>query len=152
MPDSQDSNYDGISDASADELSGHGRSRRELLKRAAAVGAAAWTVPVVATFNTPAFAGNDVSPIRCEAWSCGDPLVECGAGCFCDVDVEGNPFCSQVIACVSSPPCETSADCPPGWRCTSNCCSTTTAPFTCVPPCGDGPLLARDGRVKTTAG
>ena len=114
-----------------------GLTRRELLKRATAVGVAAWTAPVVSTFNAPAFGGVEVSPITCEAWDCGQAVVECGNGCFCDVDVEGFPFCGQDILCTRSPRCTSSAECPPGWRCTFNCCGQGVGLSTCVPPCGD---------------
>ncbi len=113
-----------------------GVSRRELLKRAAAVGAAAWTAPIVSTFNAPAFAGGDVSPL-CPPWECDDPIIECGEGangmiCVCDVDVEGNSFCWNDMFCVDTVPCTNSGECPPGWRCVTNCCEGTR----CFPPCG----------------
>ncbi|NND03068.1 MAG: twin-arginine translocation signal domain-containing protein [Acidimicrobiia bacterium] len=115
------------------EAGAAGLSRRELLKRAAAVGAAAWTVPIVATFNTPALAGVDTSEVPCDSQDCGGFVVTCGGSptCFCDRDVEGNPICFRDISCGDSPVCATSDDCPPGWRCTTNCCGTT-----CVPECG----------------
>lgn len=118
-----------------------GLTRRELLKRAGTVGAAAWAVPVVATFNAPAFAQADMSPNgACQPFECGDDIVVCGEGapgtpfcgcCICDVDVEGNSFCWNESFCSDVPFCETSADCPEGWRCVTNCCGTV-----CFPPCG----------------
>jgi len=121
-----------------------GLTRRELLKRAATVGAAAWTVPIVSTFNAPAFAQETVSPASCPSWDCGDPQDICGVNapgspspnCFCDIDTEGNAFCWNDIFCSDSPSCTTSADCPDGWRCTTNCCG-----LTCLPPCGTAPAV-----------
>lgn len=113
-----------------------GLSRRELLKRAATVGAAAWTVPIVSTFNTPAFAGDPVSPINCGPWQCGDPLVVCGDDggfCGCVNDIEGRSFCAGDIGCGAAPDCRTSDDCPEGWRCIADTCCEVPK---CLPPCG----------------
>jgi hypothetical protein len=114
-----------------------GMTRREMLKKSALVGAVAWATPVISSLNTPAYAQqNVVSPAACTTWDCGDPFDICGTTgplgqCLCDVDVNGDSFCWEDILCTNSPPCTTNTDCPPGWRCTTNCCGTS-----CLPECG----------------
>ena len=118
-----------------------GLTRREMLKKSALVGVVAWTVPIVGSFNAPAFGQVTVSPASCTAWDCGDPPDQCGTtgplgGCFCDQDVDGATFCWENIACSdpSVTSCSSNADCAPGQRCTTNCCGQT-----CLFECGTNP-------------
>ena len=71
-----------------------GLTRREMLKKSALVGAVAWTIPIVGSFNAPAFGQVTVSPADCPEWTCGAPLLQCGdtgplGQCFCDQDPDG---------------------------------------------------------------
>jgi len=143
--------------------SNEGLTRAKVLKRAGIVAAAAWSVPFFSSTadaavtpskgNLAACAGTDnygfPTPF-CNFQQCGQgkngTICVCytgakGAGkisgcCVC----AGNEFCSQ------SPPCNTNADCPRGWKCTINNCGQT-----CVPPCGAGISQLR-GSGNTTAG
>lgn len=116
-----------------------GLTRREMLKKAVITGGVvAWSGPVIRSFNAPAYAQTAVSPASCTSWDCDEPWDICGTSgpinrCLCDVDVEGNAFCWEDQFCSSEGvvPCRTSADCPPGWRCVTNCCGTV-----CFPECG----------------
>lgn len=130
-----------------------GTSRREALKRAAAVGAVAWTAPIVSTFNTPAFGQTVVSPSACPAWDCGDPQFICGNSgpldlCLCDQDTSGTEVCWENISCGDSRvvPCTSNADCLPGWVCTTNCCGQT-----CLPKCGTNHVPASNIQSESTA-
>ncbi len=126
-----------------------GLTRREMLKKSALVGAVAWTIPIVGSFNAPAF-GQVTSP-PCA----GDPAVPCkgfdqcggaGAPCNCLTTVEGDSFCHNSSACSALTVCTSSATCPPGWACVASCCAETL----CAPPCGVS-AGADDGGPYTTA-
>ncbi len=139
-------------------------TRGKVLKRAAIIGAAAWSVPFFAS-TASADASPDGAVANCVDFSGpnGTPSPECdfqvcknarnGTVCYCYPGAKGagassgccvcagNEFCSQ------TPACNTNADCPRGWKCTFNFCGQT-----CVPPCGLGIAggLATTG--KTAAG
>src|SRR5437763_17209287 len=127
-----------------DEREQQGLSRRDVIKRAAVVGAVAWTAPVISSIRTPAFAASR-APCPGTDWQCGDPIVSCGTGCgtlnqcICDVDVAGNTFCWDDFSCdpaCGASSCSSNADCDGigsgGWRCVTSCCGQT-----CAPPCGE---------------
>ena len=121
-------------------------SRRSLLKKIGAGGAMVWAAPII-TSASPV--GGPLSACPAVDWNCGDPVAECaspappagGFICVCDIDVEGNPFCWNDTFCSGLPLCGTSAECPPGWRCVTNCCGTPT----CFPPCGTLPAVTTSG-------
>jgi hypothetical protein len=101
-------------------------SRREVLKKAAIVGGVAWTLPVIESVSTPAYAG---SP-PCERFDCNAstrPTCTCGgfAG-FRALTVEGN--CDDCWAEVFT----FASDC--------SVCESTPLPTTCAPTvnCGTG--------------
>ena len=90
-------------------------------------------------------------------WVCGNEFVLCGDQglggiCMCEIDVEGRDICWGNFPCADprAVVCNTSAECPPGWRCASTCCGVT-----CVPPC-DGTFAGADptvaGKGLTAAG
>ena len=124
-----------------------GLTRREMLKKSALVGAVAWTIPIVGSFNAAAFASTTVSPAACVHHVCG-AFVECGSNpdelfpldkCFCTTDIADNAFCFNNASCANVPKCEDGDEpCPPGYACiTDSCCNVPT----CAPPCG---VFARD--------
>ena len=136
-----------------DGVTNDGISRRRMLKRIGVATTVAWTVPVVSSLRTPAFA--QVSAGACPPWACGETITNCGgtpcneatAQCVCDVDVAGNPICWNDFNCLNTIPCSTNADCSGlgrgGWSCSNNCCGQT-----CVPPCGE----CAGGGIRITGG
>jgi hypothetical protein len=136
-------------------------TRGKLLKRAGVVGAAAWSVPLLAST-----ASADVG-IELNASGCFDGSSMCcntaycaricgsknGQTCGCAVLAKGNNasgacVCVGNVFCSNSPACTTSRDCPRGWKCTFNNCGRT-----CVPPCGSGDLsCSTAATARATAG
>lgn len=118
-------------------------TRRETLRRIGIVGAAAWTAPIVSSFNVPAFA-QEGTP-RCT--ECGNapgatphcPQPPCGDGCTCLETAAGDCFCHQSVNCGHPDvrDCATDDDCPDGWRCARSCCAGGR--LLCHPPCGIDP-------------
>ena len=126
-----------------------GLARREMLKKSALVGVVAWTVPIVGSFNAPAFGQVTVSPAACTHWNCTDPVDICGTNpvppphdrCGCTTDTQGDAFCFNNAICDDVPGCATTADCDPGWKCiTDSCCGVPK----CAPPCGTFPTPTSD--------
>ncbi len=113
-----------------------GLTRREMLKKAALVGAVAWTVPIVGSFNTPAFGQVQSPPCDCSGPACrgADDCGGVGKNCNCLATVEGDCFCHQGVSCGATGvvPCTSSTQCPPGWACAFSCCAGSQ----CHPPCG----------------
>jgi hypothetical protein len=71
----------------------HPTSRRELLKKAAIVGGVAWSMPVIESFTTPAYAGS-LPPCRPNGSDCTDPNQCCSVNC--------DP---STHLCIPQPPC-----------------------------------------------
>src|SRR5437879_4575227 len=91
-----------------------GLSRRRALKRIGAAAGIAWTVPIISSLNTPAFAGSPVHGCT-EDFACGGPFTVCGTGidpnrpeCFCDRDASGAAVCLDRF-CTQT--CATNSDC-----------------------------------------
>jgi len=132
-----------------DELTTSTISRRKLLKRAGiGVAAVGWSAPFL-TSTASARIKSGQSP-ACHANGqvacpdCGFCSFPCatknGLVCGCAPAVnQGKPTgcCIGVgnFACddPNAVPCNSTADCPPGWKCTINCCGQT-----CAAPCGQG--------------
>jgi hypothetical protein len=77
-----------------------------------------------------------VTPVTCpNPAACDFPNNRCGpagSNCACWTTTEGGALCGQDELCAAAPVCASSADCPPGQRCTLTCCGL----FTCSLPCG----------------
>jgi hypothetical protein len=63
----------------------HQTTRRELIKKAAIVGGVVWTLPVIESVTTPAYAGSPNLPNTCCTCNCSDEngrviLQECNPG------------------------------------------------------------------------
>src|SRR5438128_6767460 len=123
-------------------------TRSKVLKRVGVGAAAAWSVPFLASSASASTKGVDSINSRCHtnggtscpdcgfcSFPCGSknglacgcaPTAARGVGTGCCACV-GNFFCSDATACNSA------ADCPTGWKCGYNCCSSGS---TCMPPCG----------------
>jgi hypothetical protein len=127
-------------------------SRRQLITRAAAGAAIAWTTPVLTTLRVPAGAQAGTPPPTtttipststctdpCSADNpCGaDPLCDCGTSsipeipCVSAITASGcqcvQPFCFDACGGANDPPC------PPGFVCGgADCCGAPS----CVPLCG----------------
>ncbi len=113
-----------------------GLTRREMLKKAALVGAVAWTAPIVGSFNAPAFGQVTSPPCDCNVTPC-HGLDDCGGvgtPCNCLPSVEGDCFCHNSSPCDNPQikPCAATSECPTGWTCAPSCCSGNR----CLPPCG----------------
>ncbi len=141
-----------------------GLTRREMLKKSALVGAVAWTVPIVGSFNAPAFGshggGHEVSPASCTHWNCGETQDTCGEGsgsstCLCTTDNDpagstGGAFCVDgATPCPGLPDCTSSADCAPGWGCLYGTCCVRNV---CAPPCGTPANSATEGASEGAEG
>ena len=110
-----------------DESATDGISRRRALKRIGAGVAVVWTVPIMTSLRTPAFAQS----VSCSDTGCpGDDGLPCTGNppgcpdgdcylspCFKIEDTEGNCRCVQnaFLSCLS--PCSNSSDCAPGQFC-----------------------------------
>jgi hypothetical protein len=104
--------------------------RRTALKRIGAGAAVAWSVPVLSSVRTSAFAQSGGFP--CDICDPGQPcgvLDPCGPGdvcaCFVLIDFSAcrcDEFPSNV--CSDYPPCDSHDDCPSGMLCYATCCPT----------------------------
>ena len=113
-----------------------GLTRREMLKKSALVGAVAWTIPIVGSFNAPAFGQVTSPPCDCSGPNCAfaDDCGGVGTPCNCLTTVEGDCFCHNFSPCSGLQTCTASGECPTGWACVDNtCCGAIKI---CVPPCG----------------
>jgi hypothetical protein len=116
-------------------------SRRRMLKRIGAGAAVAWSVPVISSLSTPAFAQQQYCT-QCAGDFCLGQTI-CGTnppfGCPCaqPVGAEGGGvcFCYQDDFCGNRPTCTTTADCPSGQTCVHTCCDALFGTV-CFPPCG----------------
>ena len=132
-----------------------GISRRRMLTRIGAGAAVAWTVPIVTSIATPAFAVGSVNP--CESDTpcnpCCGPFLPCCKGvCFNGCDTENNCICFNDNVCNNLSPCTDSRDCLPGYRCLcpNNGCYMSVCVFCCGGPfCKTG---SRNLRGRTVAG
>lgn len=122
-----------------------GLSRRDVLKRAAVVGAVAWSAPVISSLRTPAFAqyppGGPCGCTAGEPRTCqGDVVIDCpdtptAFTCFCWTRVEGGTVCGTFAPTTT---CNSDAECGPGEACVV--CSGTFCPCgstgrACTPLC-----------------
>lgn len=106
-------------------------TRRRVLKRAAAGGAAVWAVPAIFGSSTAVAASPGKECVKtADETSSGFPCKTCaacdhtcngGAGC-CFVDVKGCCFCGVSGTCDPALVCRRNSDCPPGSRCAYTCC------------------------------
>lgn len=120
-------------------------TRRRMLKRIGAATAMAWTVPVLSTVGTPAFAQYGRCPADCADNPCGvNPEANCGQNpqtgqpCLCAQDLGAQGCdCFQPI-CGAGPACGAAGECPAGYGCVS-CCGE---PFQCAPLC-ETPVAAQ---------
>src|SRR5207249_715696 len=105
-----------------------GVSRRRMLKRLGAGAAVAWTVPVVTSLHTRAFAalsGGCPAPrcstcieMGCPGFNpCQSGSCYGGLGCSRGISTEGECLCFQTAFCSCLTPCSSSSDCPPGQHC-----------------------------------
>lgn len=142
------------------ETQDRGISRRKLLKSAGVVGAVAWAVPALTSFETPAFASTANKscasiPFQQAGGSCAQcsgSSLGCGgdSSCACHINVKGCCFCGANASCSALPTCTTSKTCPKGWQCVLTCCSTTQ--LYCQPPCGfKGAMPAKKGERTANA-
>jgi len=134
-----------------DAPAGDGLSRRDLIHRGALTGAGVAGAALITSIAAPLPAAAQ-SPQECEAGGC----TACGpeeSGCVCAGTDQG-PMCLEGMSELG-PPCETSADCDPGFFCTTDSCfddllqpnnRTGFFPF-CAAPCGTV-LAARTARRK----
>jgi hypothetical protein len=91
-----------------DEHRSKGISRRSMLKRVGAGAAVAWSVPVLTSIRTPAFAQFYVCQPGCPECQFGEP---CGGNCAC-VGVPEDCFCTGVGICQTEQPiCRQDSDC-----------------------------------------
>jgi hypothetical protein len=114
----------------------HGISRRRMLKRIGAGAAIAWSVPVLSSVRTPAFAQSPGFPCHtCDPNQPCGPRDPCGPSglCACLALVNGPCQCGDFPSdfCADYPPCDSDADCPAGQRCYETCCPTDI----CRGPC-----------------
>lgn len=125
-------------------------SRRKMLKRMGAGAAIAWSVPIVSSLNTPAFA--QTSGGQCGGGNCLEGCTGgllCGSiGCFC-MQRHSDKACVCVGGGVCAD-CSSDTDCEsrtgPGSTCVdvdqSQCCVGTPFSTACQPPCGTRRLKA----------
>jgi len=74
-------------------------------------------------------------------------------GCFCEASLEGDSFCGQNSRCADLMSCTSSADCDPGYFCSSNCCDQDFGFNTlCVPTCGQAVSSEVELSDETTTG
>jgi hypothetical protein len=120
-------------------------TRRQLLKRSGLIGAA-WSVPVLLSFDAPAFASRANTACSSAAFlGAGGLCAACNGGflgcegngnCACFVNDKGCCFCGASAACASLPQCTKTKQCPTGWQCVATCCDPSAATRVCNPPCG----------------
>jgi len=129
-------------------------TRRRVLKRAAAGGAAAWAVPAV--FGTSAALAAKSGGKECaKNANSGDthPCTTCPAaehpcangGGFCFVDVKGCCFCGADFFCGDATLCKSNGDCPPGSRCGYSCCGPDPVCIAIATPGPTRPIRGRSG-------
>jgi hypothetical protein len=124
-----------------------GISRRRVLKGLGAGTAVAWTAPVLMSIGSPAYA--QASP-TCDPFDCANqrhctpggncgPPPECGG---CTELLDGSCRCWSHATCS---PCQSDADCQPGYRCGRivNCCGDVEQ--TCFNACGSNAPVPRGG-------
>jgi hypothetical protein len=123
-------------------------SRRSALKRIGAGAAIAWSVPVLTSLNTPAYAQASAAP--CGGSNCLQGCtgsLQCGEGCYC-MQRHSDKACVCIGGGICRT-CSTDEDCTavtgPGSTCVDvdpeNCCIGTGVTTACQPPCG-APLRA----------
>lgn len=109
-------------------------SRRELLKRAGIVGAAAWAAPVLTSVPADAATARK----RCKRGiDCNGTAQFCKPKkCVCATDAGGSLVCVGCVDldCGSFPKCKKNADCPNGSRCLVDACCKHRI---CVSECGN---------------
>ena len=105
-------------------------TRREVLKKAAIVGGVAWSLPVIESLTTPAFAGSGSCPV----WDCTDPFQS-----VCNCGGIGGGFVKTFAGgCVCARPVESALDCascPPGEQCLGPATDCDADTVVCGTPC-----------------
>jgi hypothetical protein len=130
-------------------------TRRQLLKRSGLIGAA-WSVPVLLSFDSPAFANRNNTACTSTSYlqaggacgSCGNlvPGCEGNGACFCFVNDKGCCFCANgSVLCSGLPLCTKTKQCPLGWQCIASCCDPSFNTRVCAPPCGAAVAAAPRG-------
>ena len=112
-----------------DEHEDRGLSRRDVIKRAAVVGAVAWSAPMISSIRTPAFAAS--LPPGCATAECGT-FISCATPtsgacvddvCACAEAAQGGGFCFCNAFCVDVTPCPNGqSDCSGNTTCALNTC------------------------------
>jgi hypothetical protein len=123
-------------------------TRSKVLKRVGIGAAAAWSVPFLASSASASTKGVDFPASGCHANGqtscpdCGFCSFVCGTKngfvCGCAPGAKGGKgsgccVCVNNFFCSDAVPCNGNGDCPTGWKCGFNCCSSSP---TCMPPCG----------------
>src|SRR5438552_158797 len=112
-----------------DEHEDRGLSRRDVIKRAAVVGAVAWSAPMISSIRTPAFAASlppGCASATCETFvACATPTpgVCVGDFCICAEATQGGGFCLCNSFCADLTQCPNGqGDCPGNTTCVQNTC------------------------------
>ena len=133
-----------MSEEPMSEATPTGISRRRMLKRIGTGVAVAWTVPVITSMETPAFAASpgtcDCITEPCAIGNCGPP----GAGCSCAMSVSHGCACF-IPTCLAL--CSNDSDCGPGALCVEVCCG----PNTCADICNGAHVPSRPARAWSRA-
>ena len=142
-----------------DERDEKGLSRRDVIRRAAVVGAVAWTVPAISSISTPAFAASPAAGSCPGGSTCGGDFCFgqgiCGSGncvldeCGCAqiVGNESSCFCYCNALCADQTQCPNGqADCPAGQTCVHSCCDSVLGTPVCFDPCPNPGVVQRTQR------
>lgn len=113
-------------------------SRRDVIKKAVVVGGVVWTMPVIDSIMTPAYAGSVPSCEGCSTNVCGiNPANVCGSNpdtgsCLCAETVTGACACFQPVCGVGATCSAASPNCPSGYACVvSDCCGVSFCAALC---------------------
>jgi hypothetical protein len=147
---------------------GPGISRRRMLKRIGAGAAIVWTVPVVTSLHTPAFAASE-SPCDagCSSFRCNYNLCITGfnlspgcstgsctgeLGCFDALDVSGQCRNFQNVLCSCMTPCTDNSQCPECsfCLCADNGCGFSACVYCCGLNCHDSSRSRRGDRTAAS--
>jgi hypothetical protein len=118
--------------------------RRRALAEIAALGAIAWSAPLIV--SKPSYAAERrrsnacvAAAIESDQPACGvcQSQIPCGFGskCGCVVTTNGCCFCHQHAVCDDLQRCKRTDQCPPGYACAYTCCFEMGFGTVCVPPC-----------------
>src|SRR2546427_10329437 len=120
-------------------------TRGKVLKRAGIGAAALYTAPFLVSSAAAAVPGRRcidtafAQGLDCACDTCinGNIVNQCTASCFCFIDVKGCCQCRGLGGGCGNPRCNTSADCPRGFKCVLTCCDGggQNRGLICLPPC-----------------